>query len=78
MSKKSLFATFVFTALFVSGAALNSQARSTAAPPADAPAAAVSCNQVVCHSNDDCGFPDVCGGCIRSSGQFFGHCAPTP
>lgn len=41
-------------------------------------AKALACNQMKCHSNDDCGYPDVCGACRRTSGQWFGTCAPTP
>jgi hypothetical protein len=89
MFKKSLVLTSLFAALFVSGAVLSSQAASnpesntrTEAPAKVAPtyeqAAALSCNQMSCHSNEDCGFPDVCGGCSKPAGQFFGHCLPTP
>jgi hypothetical protein len=89
MSKLSLAITIVFATLLGGGAALSSQAAPapsarTAASDQAAPSnpgqeeAFLACNRISCHSNDDCGFPDLCGGCIRSSGSFFGHCAPTP
>jgi hypothetical protein len=90
MSKMSFALAFLFAAAFGGGAALSASpapavtaaqvfgAVGQAAPASDASAVALACNNVSCHSNEDCGFPDVCGGCRVPSGQFFGHCLPTP
>jgi len=94
MSKKAFLLPFLLVGLLFTGGVLHSHAaQATPAAPAIevvaqststpaeltlATAPSVRCGAMSCHSNDDCGFPDVCGGCIRSAGQWFGHCAPTP
>lgn len=78
MSKLSLALTLLFATVIAGGAALGSQAAPAAAPATTQEIARTSCSQMICHSNEDCGFPDVCGGCKVPSGSFTGHCLPTP
>ena len=90
MSKKAVVLTFMFGALLVSGAVLNSHAASTPPAPiaptmvthtvADSVVStsengpALSCNQI-CHSTVDCITGTTsCGVCIIPPGSFFGHC----
>jgi hypothetical protein len=91
MSKKAVVSTFMFGALLVAGAVLNSHAASTAPAPV-APTMVthavadnvvsisekglpLSCNQI-CHSTVDCITGTTsCGVCIIPPGSFFGHCS---
>lgn len=88
MSNKSLVLTFMFGALVMSGAVLNSHAASPPAPTprtamadsiAEAAAAptelALSCEEQICHSTAECNAGTTsCGVCVIPPGSFFGHC----